>query len=91
MMAERWLRRQWGEIYIPGNNSAGAILRQHLADANPARYGEAVSGAGVRLHLSDTSNGINYGDAEKGIKLHLAEAKQNAQDIIKAMGVIQQQ
>jgi hypothetical protein len=91
MMAERWLRRQWGEIYIPGNNSAGAILRQHLADANPARYGEAVSGAGVRLHLSDTSNGINYGDAEKGIKLHLAEANQNAQDIIKAMGVIQQQ
>lgn len=78
MMAERWLRRQWGEIYIPGNNSAGAVLRQHLADANPARYGEAVSGAGVRLHLSDTSNGINYGDAEKGIKKHLADARQHS-------------
>lgn len=75
MKAEQWLRRKWGEIYIPGREDAPAGLRAHLADANPARYGEAVEGAGVRLHLSDTSNGINYGDADKGLRLHLADAR----------------
>ncbi len=32
-------------------------------------------GVGVRLHLADTSNGINLGDADKGIKVHLADAR----------------
>lgn len=75
MKAEQWLRRHWGEIHIPNSPGAPAGLRAHLADANPARYGEAVQGAGVRLHLADTSNGVNYGDAEKGLRLHLADAR----------------
>ena len=33
-----------------------------------------VLGAGERLHLSDTSNGINLGDAHKGLRLHLCTA-----------------
>lgn len=76
MRAERWLRRRHGEIFIPGRDGAGAGLRQHLADANPQRFGDAVEGAsGVRLHLSDTSNGINFGDADAGVKLHIADAR----------------
>lgn len=72
MKAEQWLRGRWGEIHIPGRAGAPAVLRAHLADANPARYGEAVSGgaAGPRLHLADTSNGINYGDADRGLKVY---------------------
>lgn len=76
MRAEQWLRRRHGEIHIPGREGAGAGLRQHLADANPQRFGDAVEGAaGVRLHLSDTSNGINFGDADAGVKLHIADAR----------------
>lgn len=74
MMAEQWLRKRHGEIYIPGRQGVPGV-RAHLADANPARFGEAVQGAGVRLHLADTSNGINYGDADKGLKLHLADSR----------------
>jgi len=48
-----------------------------LADANPARYGEAVAGgvdAGLRLHLADTG-GIseNYARAEAELRLYLAD------------------
>ncbi len=76
MLAEQWLRRRHGEVHIPGQDGAPAGLRAHLADANPARFGEAVAGvSGPRLHLSDTSNGINFGDADKGLKLHLADAR----------------
>ena len=77
MKAEQWLRKRHGEVHIPGRDGAPVVLRAHLADANPARFGEAVSGAnaGPRLHLSDTSNGINLGDADKGLKLHLADAR----------------
>ena len=76
MMAEQWLRHRHGEIFIPGTENQGAPERRaHLADANPARFGEAVSGVGERLHLADTSNGINYGDADKGLKLHLADSR----------------
>jgi len=73
MKAEQWLRERWGEIHIPKRNSEPVDLRVHIADANPARYGEAVAGsvdADLRLHLSDTSNGINYGDADKGLKVY---------------------
>jgi hypothetical protein len=53
-----------------------AGVRLHLADANPARFGEAVQDeAGIRLHLADTSNGVNYGDADRGLKIHLADAR----------------
>ena len=74
MMAEQWLRKRHGLITIPGANNAPGV-RAHLADANPARFGEAVKGGGVHLHLADTSNGINYSDADKGLKLHLADAR----------------
>ena len=72
--AEEFLRRKFGEIYIPGSNAPEG-LRAHLADANPARLGEAASR--LRLHLSDTSNGVNYHDADSGIKIHLADAPNN--------------
>ncbi len=74
MMAEQWLRRRHGEIYIPGRPGAPG-RRAHLADANPARFGEAAQGAGERLHLADTSNGINYSDADRGVKMHLADSR----------------
>lgn len=61
MLAEQWLRKRHGEIHL------------HLADANPKRFGEVVKGVGVHLHLADTSNGVNYGDAEKGVKTFLAD------------------
>lgn len=72
MMAEQWLRKRHGEVHIPARPGAPAVLRAHLADANPMRFVEAV---GPRLHLSDTSNGINFGDADKGLKVHLADAR----------------
>ena len=74
MMAEQWLRNRHGKIYIPGRQDAPG-RRAHLADANPARFGEAAQGVGVRLHLADTSNGINYGDADKGLKIPLADSR----------------
>jgi hypothetical protein len=92
MKAEQWLRKRWGEIYIPKRDSEPVGLRVHLADANPARYGEAVAGsvnAGLRLHLSDTSNGINYGDADKGIKVHLAYAQHEFGDSRLALNYLQ--
>lgn len=53
IMAEQWLRKRHGEIFIPGGQSA----------------------PGRRAHLADTSNGINYGDVDKGLKLHLADSR----------------
>jgi len=94
MKAEQWLRERWGEIHIPKRNSEPVGLRVHIADANPARYGEAVAGsvnAGLRLHLSDTSNGINYGDADKGIKVHLADAQHEFGDARRAVNYLQNQ
>lgn len=76
MKAEQWLRQRHGEIVIPGQPSACAGLRTHLADANPQRFSDALQGgAGRRLHLADTSNGVNYGDAQAGLRLHLADAR----------------
>jgi len=92
--AEQWLRNRWGEIYIPKRDSEPVGLRVHLADANPARYGEAVAGsvdADLRLHLSDTSNGINYGDADKGIKVHLQDAQHEFGDARRAVNYLQNQ
>ena len=74
MMAEQWLRKRHGEIYVPGRQDAPG-RRAHLADANPARFGEVAQGAGERLHLADTSNGINYSDADRGVKMHLADSR----------------
>lgn len=76
MKAEVHLRRRHGDVLIPSQPNEPEVLRVHLADANPQRFGDAVKGgAGPRLHLSDTSNGINFGDADKGLKLHLADAR----------------
>ena len=91
MKAERWLRKRHGEIQIPRREDEGAVLRLHLADANPNRYAEAVGASGLRLHLSDTSSGINFGDADKGVKIHLAESVGGANakpDIATAMEVL---
>jgi len=73
MKAEKYLRRRHGEIAIPTRQGANEVLRLHLADANPQRYSDTV--AGIRQMQADTSNGINYGDADKGIRLHLADAR----------------
>ena len=44
------------------------------------RHGEIFipgrpQGAGERLRLADTSNGVNYSDADQGLKLHLADSR----------------
>lgn len=72
--AEQYLQKKLGKVYIPGDNGAPAVLRAHLADANPARIGEAE--ARLRLHLADTG-GIkeNYHLAESGLRVHLADAR----------------
>jgi len=82
--AEQWLRNRWGEIYIPNREYVDAGLHLHISDANPQRYGEPVKGAGIRLHLSDTSNGINFRDADSGIKLYLSESQYEIGDIRRA-------
>jgi len=76
MKAEEFLRRKFGDVYIPTRDDAPAGLRAHLADANPNRFSEAASG--LRLHLADTG-GIkeNYARAEVGVKVHLADARGN--------------
>lgn len=74
MLAEQWLRRIHGDITIPGNkdvNESGP--KTHLADANPQRFGDAVDGGGLLLHLADTSSGINWGDANQGLRCYLAD------------------
>lgn len=75
MLAEKWLRNYHGEVSIP-----------KLADANPKRFNEAANG--LKLHLSDTSNGLNYRDAFNGLKIYLGEANATAQDIRRAKGII---
>ena len=71
MKAEQYLRKRHGEIMIPQRKGAGAGLRLHLvtADSTSSNMGTAA--------LSDALGkyGINYGDADKGIKLHLADAR----------------
>ncbi len=86
MLAEQWLRKRHGEISIPGREDASSGPKTHLADANPKRLGDALAGiSGVRLHLSDTSNGVNFGDADAGIKLHLVDAREHgASDLASA-------
>lgn len=75
MKAEQWLRKRHGEIFIPNRQGEDSVLNLHLADANPQRFGDAVTGAaGLRLHLSDTSSGINFGDADAGVKVFGAAA-----------------
>ncbi len=91
MMAEQWLRKRHGEIYIPGRPQDAPGVRTHLVTADSTSsnmgaanlseslrkhgLGETLQGAGVRLHLADTSNGVNYSDADKGLKLHLADSR----------------
>ena len=85
MKAEQWLRKRWGEIYIPKRETDKDGLMLHLATWSPdiksSENSQFVGGdiqwdtfqhvdADLRLHLSDTSNGINYGDADKGLKVY---------------------
>ena len=39
-----------------------------------AEAGFGTGAAANRLHLSDTSNGINFGDADAGVKIHLVDS-----------------
>lgn len=70
--AEQYLRRKFGEVYIP-NSNAPEGLRAHLADANPQRFGEAASG--LRLHLVDSPHTPlqDTSNASAGLRLHLAD------------------
>jgi len=47
------------------------LRKRHGNIAIPRREGAD----GDRLHLADTSNGTNWGDADKGLKVHLADAR----------------
>ena len=98
MMAEQWLRRIHGEVRIPGNSGGPSGPKAHLvagASSPDAPLGGNMSvtalaqagfgGGGDHLHLSDTSNGINLGDAQKGLRLHLADARpQSGSDLASA-------
>lgn len=106
MKAEQWLRKRWGEIYIPKRETDKDGLMLHLATWSPdiksSENSQFVGGdiqwdtfqhvdADLRLHLSDTSNGINYGDADKGIKVHLADAQHEFGDARRAVNYLQNQ
>lgn len=79
MLAEGWLRRRHGEIHIPtrGDAPSGPMVHLVTAAGNSNMSVRALSeaGAGERLHLADTSSGVHYGDADRGLKLHLADAR----------------
>lgn len=84
MLAERWLRARHGEVRIPTRDEAPPGPAVHLVTASPSPdrnmgipvLADALSGGcGPRIHLADTSNGINYGDAERGVKTYLADAR----------------
>jgi hypothetical protein len=86
MHAEAWLRKRHGAIYIPRRDAPPGV-QVHLADANPARYGDAMAGGvGVQVHLADTSNGINWRDADAGVKIHLAGSRDDGKDLSLADG-----
>lgn len=89
MLAEQWLRQRHGEVKIPHRAGTPVVPRAYLADAKPARYGEAVAGGatGDRLHLSDTSNGINFRDADAGVKIYLVDIPPMS-DTISAMKIL---
>lgn len=48
-------------------------LRRRHGEVKIPNRGDVNSGP--NLHLADTSNGINWSDADKGVKLHLADAR----------------
>ena len=81
MVAERWLRQTYGPVEIPEREGSPGP-RCHLVTADSSvsapRGGnmsiKALSEAGVHSYLSGTSHGINWGDADKGLKMHLADA-----------------
>lgn len=100
--AEQWLRKRWGEVYIP-NNERQAGLKQYLAtwppDITSSEGSQFVGGdiqwdtfkgvnAGLRLHLSDTSNGVNFGDADAGVKTILSDAQYEVGDIRRAASIL---
>jgi len=66
-----------GRSNTRGGNMSLAALSQ---------AGMGGNGAGERLHLSDTSNGINFGDADAGLKLHIADARGHSGGEVAAAG-----
>lgn len=81
MLAERWLREHHGPITIPGGDGSSGP-KTHLVTADSSV--EAPKGGNMSLqalsqyrsgrYLSDTSNGINFRDAQTGIKMRLVDA-----------------
>jgi len=76
MIAEQWLRKRHGEIRIPKRNDVSdSKICLVTAGGDGSNMGlRALSRYGVCVHLSDISNGVNFRDADKGIKLHLADS-----------------
>lgn len=62
MMAEQWLRKRHGEIYIPGRPSAPGVRTHLVSDAD----------RGLKLHLADSRpfSGGDLAAAEAGVKIH---------------------
>ncbi len=101
MLAERWLRKRHGEVRIPGREDEPSGLKAHLvtgADGDgtgSSRGGNmsvaalAQAGVGPRLHLADTSNGINWSDADRGMKLFLVDTTDKPPNVALAIGELQ--
>lgn len=85
MLAEQYLRKIHGEIRIPNRQGKPEALRVYLANTDPARYNDAVTG--IRIYLADASNGINYSSAQKGVNIYLSEA---GNDILKTSDLLKQ-
>lgn len=81
MKAEAWLRRRHGNIEIPhrpNTDLADANPKRFIeasggiyeVDTAKALAHSRDAQAGIRLHLADTSNGINLSDADAGLKVY---------------------
>jgi hypothetical protein len=75
MKAEQYLRRKFGEIYIP-NTNANAGINIYNVDTNQQHHSWAQSGLrNANLHLADARghSASDLSDAEAGLKIYLAE------------------
>ena len=93
MRAEQWLRQHHGEIHIPGESGpsgpkAHLVVGAGTPDApksgNMSITALAQAGlgeAGPRLHLADTSSGVNFRDAAAGTKVFLTEIMSDLKDV----------
>lgn len=91
----------WHDFADRGKNDRAKIcaisaLSYMIAEAwLRRRHGEIMipnrtADPGLLLHLADTSMGINYSDAQKGVKIHLADATGTGETGDADFGLIQQ-